>query len=123
MFEKKNLILIITILLSVGCADTWNKADNRGGLFFSKTSDYIIVNQSGGKIMDVYKLKDVFISSPEDSDGWIFKDNYGNSINLGGDVKLIRINNSSELWEKYHEYHFEFENQTYQEMYEQKNKK
>ncbi len=93
-----------------GCADTWNKADNQGGLFVSTTADYIVLKQSGGVITDVYKLKDVIVSSPDRSDGWIFKDQKGNSINVGGDTKAIRINDkNSDLMDKYCEYHMEFE--------------
>src|SRR3989344_3946626 len=96
-----------------GCADFWNKADNQGGMVFSTNADYIVVKQSGGTITDVYKLKEVIVSSAEHSDGWIFKDQAGNSINIGGDMKAIRLKSeNSDLWDKYCEYHMEFENGT-----------
>ena len=93
-----------------GCADFWNKADNQGVVVFSKNADYIVVKQSGGVITDVYKLRDVIVSSAEHSDGWIFKDQSGNSINIGGDMKAIRIIDiNKDLSDKYCEYHMEFE--------------
>jgi hypothetical protein len=112
------LAVIAVTVLATGCADTWNKADARGGLFVSKKSDYIIISQSGGKIMDVWKLTDTFVSSPESSDGWIFRGVGGDSVMIGGDAKVIRINGkNSDLWSEYHEYHMEFEGQTYREKF------
>jgi len=49
-------------------------------------------------------------SSADNSDGWIFKDQKGNSINLGGDVKVIRLNGDANVADKYCEYHAEFAN-------------
>ena len=110
--------LVIMIMLTVGCADTWNKADAQGGLLISKKADYIVLSQSGGIIMDVWKLQDTFVSSPSGSDGWIFRSKNGNSIMVGGDAKVIRVNGSnSDLWSKYNEYHMEFETETYREKY------
>ena len=101
------IALGLTTVLN-GCAETWNQADNQGGLFISTTADYIIRNDSGGVIMDVWKLRNVIVSSATQSDGWIFKDEYGNSINLGGDVKMIRLNSeNSDLWDRYCDYHVE----------------
>ena len=103
-------VLVISLLSLAGCADTCNKAKNQGGLLTSSTADYVVIKQSGGQITDVYKLNDVIVSSPEASDGWIFQDQNGNSVNMGGDVKAIRFNNkNNDLWNKYHEYHMEFE--------------
>ena len=101
------LCAAVAALTIAGCADTWNKADNQGGLFTSSAEDYVVINHSGGEIMDVYKLKKVIVSSADASDGWIFKDQHGNSINLGGDVKVIRMN-EKDVADDYCEYHSEF---------------
>ena len=101
------LCATVAALTIAGCADTMNKADNQGGLFTSSKEDYVVINQSGGKITDVYKLKKVIVSSPSGSDGWIFKDQDGNSVNLGGDVKAVRLN-GKDVSDKYCEYHMEF---------------
>ena len=111
----KHLLIICLIILVSGCADTWNKADFKGGLFTSSKADYIVVSQSGGYIMDIWKLKNSFVSSPHGSDGWIFKTPNG-SVAIGGDAKVIRITDSK-LWDRYQEYHMEFETETYREKY------
>jgi hypothetical protein len=114
----KIVMAVLGLSLLTGCADTWNKADARGGLFVSKKSDYIVLSQSGGQIMDVWKLQNTFVSSPESSDGWILRAENGDSVMIGGDAKVIRINGrNSKLWSLYQEYHMEFESQTYREKF------
>jgi len=114
---KKLLMLsmLLMVVSMVSCANLQNQAKSDGGYFTSSTEDYIVISQSGGLIMDVWKLKDVKVSSPQSSDGWLFVDQYDNSINIGGDAKTIR--RCSGLWDKYHEYHMEFETQTYREKF------
>ncbi len=105
-------------MMSSGCQSCWNDISARGGIVGTYEGDYIAISQSGGLIMDVYKLDGVYVESEASSDGWRFRDNEDNVIRLGGDVKLIRIDNgNSQLWDRYHEYHMEFESQTYREMY------
>jgi len=100
-----------------GCArfsDNWSA---KGSLIGSTKDPYIVVNQSGGVIMDVYKLDNAIVQSPEGSDGWLFVDD-GKPIYLGGDVKTIRLDSKDDpLWDKYHEYHMEFESRTYRDLY------
>ena len=68
--------------------------------------------------MDVYKLNNAIVQSPDGSDGWLFLNNEGNPIYLGGDVKTIRLKNKySTLWKKYNEYHMENEIFSYRELY------
>ncbi len=103
---------------SSGCAKTKNKWAQQGGILGSYTSDYVVIRQNGGEIMDVWKLKSVMVQSEEGSDGWLFQDQNGNVVNVGGDAKIVRITSkNSELWNKYQEYHSEFENQTYREKF------
>lgn len=117
---KHLLTLLVVIILFgfTGCAKFWDQADAQGGLFISTKAPYIVISQSGGEIMDVYKLEHAIIQSCEDSDGWLFKDQDSNPIFLGGDVKTIRLKSiNSDVWNMYHEYHMEFEVLTYREKY------
>ena len=122
----KHLIIFLTILILCtfsGCAKFWDGVASNGGIICSSKAPYIIINQSGGKIMDVYKLNDAIVQSPEGSDGWLFLDNTGNPIYLGGDVKTIRlISTKNDLWDLYHEYHMENEQLSYREKYNTKSK-
>lgn len=111
------IILIGMTLTLLNCAKFWDGVDANGGIVSSK-APYIIINQSGGVIMDVYKLNNAIVQSPSGSDGWLFLDNENNPIYLGGDVKTIRLSGANNsLWDKYHEYHMEFESKTYRELY------
>lgn len=116
MKTLKICAVVCLMMVMCGCADYFNKAKFQGGMFgVSTKGDYIIVSQSGGKIMDVWKLKDVFVSSPDNSDGWVFN-NGQSSLAIGGDAKIIRVR-GGDVWEKYHEYHMEFSGKTYRELY------
>jgi len=110
------LITTIMLLFLTGCARFWDRVESKGGFFGSYTGSYIIINHSGGNIMDVWKLKNVIVQSSDRSDGWLFKDSLGNMVNLGGDVKIIRVIKNS-LWDSYHEYHSEFESKSYAEKF------
>ena len=112
------LLFVLSLCLFTGCAKFWDQADAQGGMMFSKKAPYIVVSQSGGIIVDVYKLEDAIVQSCEGSDGWLFKDQNSNPVFLGGDVKTIRLNSiNSNLWNMYHEYHMENESLTYREKY------
>ena len=110
------LSLIAITTLMTGCADWQNKNAFKGGWLGSYEGDYIIVSESGGVVMDVWKLKDTFVSSPKNSDGWVFEDSNGDAIAIGGDVKIIRVK-SSKTWDMYKEYHAEFETLSYREKF------
>ena len=113
----KYLILIIILSLT-SCAKFWDSAEANGGVFTSSKSPYVIINQSGGEVMDIYKLKDAIVQSPSGSDGWLFLDNEGNPVYLGGDVKTIRLKSMNDpIWNSYHEYHTEFNSKTYDDLY------
>jgi len=110
--KKKLIILgISTLLLTLpltGCFEGFKNNIAKNGGITSSAGDYIVINQSGGKIMDVYKLKDRFVQSETGSDGWNFKDDAGNVIMLGGDIKVIRVYDSR-TWDDYKEFHTEFD--------------
>lgn len=102
------ILMVVSILLISGCASTKTQADFNGGLFVTtEGGDYVVLNSSGGIIQDVWKIKNSFVKSAAESDGWIFTDQQGNSIALGGDTKVVRVNDS-DTWNKYKEYHIEF---------------
>ena len=106
-------ILLVAFLASLsGCAKLDNAIARDGGLWGSYKGDWIVVKYSGGKITDVWKLKDVMVQSEEHSDGWVFQDNAGNVFNLGGDTKAIRVK-EAKLWDQYREYHMEFSTDPY----------
>ena len=109
-------LLILSIGLFSGCAKWQNEIAAKGGIVGSYTGDYIVRNDSGGRIMDMWVLKNVIVQAEPSGSGWMFQDQVGDVIHLGGDVKVIRIN-STGLLERYREYHAEFENKTYQELY------
>jgi len=109
------LLVLLTLSLS-GCAKFWNRVESNGGFFGSYVGDYVIINHSGGRIMDVWKLKNVMVQSSSQSDGWLFKDGQGNMINLGGDVKIIRVINGTS-WDNYYSYHSEFEKLSYESKF------
>ena len=115
-------LTVATLLLFVGCAKMQNEIARDGGFFGSYAADYIVRNDSGGKIMDMWKLRNVIVQEEEHGAGWLFRDNAGNPINIGGDVKVVRCINLQD-WDRYHEYHAEFETKSYQELYSQKEEK
>ena len=110
------LALLMCGTLGTGCAKMRNDIAAQGGFFTSHEGDYIVRNDSGGRIMDVSVLHDVMVQSTDSGSGWLFRDNEGNPIHLGGDVKVIRIVRGIDQ-SKYHEYHAELETKTYQELY------
>lgn len=111
-------LLLAVIILSVGCAKTWDSAAANGGLFISRKAPYVVISQSGGEIMDVYILQSAIVQSCEGSDGWLFLDEGRHPIFLGGDVKTIRFESTNDLlFKSYHEYHMEDESLTYRELY------
>lgn len=114
----KNYVLLIALLCLplTGCASFWNDIDAGKSMFGSYRGDYVVVNATGGVIADVWVLENVLVESEDGSDGWRFKDNDNNMIHLGGDSKVMRIDNKATL-RLYHEYHMEFETQTYQEKF------
>ena len=115
----KNYLLLCVGLLCfsfTGCASFWNSVDSGKSVFGSYRGDYVVVNATGGLIADVWVMENVLVESEDGSDGWRFKDNDNNMIHIGGDSKVMRIDNPATL-RRYREYHMEFETKTYQELY------
>ena len=118
---KKKLIAlsILGICLSAnltGCfAGIQNSAAKRGGYFTKNKEDYVVINYSGNRIMDIWILPNTYVESEAGSDGCSFVDKSGNSITLQGDVKVIRQNGSKDN-QKYKEYHAEIDLIPYEEF-------
>jgi len=110
-------IAMLPMLLD-GCAGACQRIKANGSLIGSTKGDWIVVKESGGKITDVYKLEDVMVQSEASSDGWLFLDQNGNPVNIGGDMKAIRVvSNKQEVFDRYVEYHMEFEDISYREKF------
>ena len=118
----KNTLTALVLATAIGlgsCARISNNIKRDGSLLGTKTAPYVVIKQSGGRITDVYKLQNAYIQSEQQSDGWLFVDEGKRPVHIGGDMKSIRLESTADtLWKKYHEYHMEFENKTYQELYD-----
>lgn len=113
------IMVVLTVLSFSSCARARAKGEMFGSAYglTSTKANYVIVNHSGGRIMDVWVIPHTIISSEDDSDGWIFVDQNDVPIALGGDVKIMKDKNG-ELFRKYHEYHIEDEGgRDYWEVY------
>lgn len=110
------IMIILTSVLLSGCAAWNNDVKKSGGWLGSYPSDYVVINYSGDKIMDVWKLRNVYVQSESGSDGWNFIEASGNVIMLGGDVKIIRIYDAT-TFDRYVEYHYEYNGGNYFEFF------
>jgi hypothetical protein len=112
------IILFTSVAFSAACQSTCQKMERDGGVIGTYPGDWIVVKYSGGRITDVWKLENVLVHSEEGSDGWLFIDKNNSAVSLGGDVKAIRVKDRKTAgWDKYYEYHAEFEFQTYHEKH------
>lgn len=60
------ILLLLTLTFSfVGCAKMQNQIAANGGFWGSYAGDYIVRNDSGGRIMDMWILKNVIVQSVE----------------------------------------------------------
>ena len=109
------LMLLSIVVLMNSCAGACQRIKANGSLIGSISGDWIVVKESGGIITDVYKLEDVMVQSEATSDGWLFLDQDGNPVNIGGDMKAIRVvSNKAAVFDSYVEYHIEHDSVTYQ---------
>ena len=108
------------MLALCGCAKMQNEIAADGGFFTSHNGTYIVRNDSGGRIMDVWVMRDVIVQEGEHGAGFLFRDQNGNVIHLGGDCRVMRLRDDNDpLLSKYHDYHAEFEQRSYQEKWGQ----
>lgn len=117
--RKIGLALFACVAIAfAGCASTWNDIGARGGLIGSYEGSFVVISQSGGLVMDCWVLTDSYVESEENSDGWRFIDNDGNVVHIGGDSKVVRLDDEEDL-KNYIEYHMEEESVTYREKFAQ----
>jgi hypothetical protein len=120
---KKTILFItgLAILLSVvsislnSCVPTCQKVEVNGSI----NSDWIVIKQSSGRITDIYLLEDTRVKLEQNRDSWLFVDQDGNLVHINNSMKAIKVepHNKSKMFNKYHEYHMEFETKTYEELY------
>jgi hypothetical protein len=105
-------------MMLTGCANRITDFADQGGIFTEHNGRYIIRNDSGGRIMDVWKLEDTFAKEGKTGAGFVFRiPEQSEVIHVGGDAKIIRMNDDKDpRWDQYHEYHAEFNTKTYQEL-------
>ena len=117
------MILIVGIsLVTTSCAQTCQRIKADGSFFGTVNGAWVVVKQSGGVITDVYLLNDALVKSETGSDGWLFLDQNGNPVHIGGDMKAIRCNSDKrEVFNKYVEYHQDIDRCSYIEKYNKVN--
>jgi hypothetical protein len=113
------MILIVGIsLLTSSCAQTCQRIKADGSIIGTVSGAWVVVKQSGGVITDVYLLDDALVKSETGSDGWLFLDQNGNPVHIGGDMKAIRCDgDKNEVFSRYVEYHQDIDRCTYNEKY------
>ncbi len=102
------LSMLLCVVLLSGCASWRNSIARDGSMFTSTRGPYVVMSYSGGVVTDVWVLKDAYVQSEDDSDGWLFIDNDKNPINVGGDAKVIRLKDKRDL-KNYREFHVEID--------------
>ena len=117
--KKITLFLLVSLAIVMltlnSCAKSCQRIQANGSIVGSTHGDWVVIKQSGGIITDVYLLRNTMVLSKEASDGWLFIDQNGNPVHLGGDMKAIRVEGDKSIFDKYIEYHLEFETISYSE--------
>ena len=107
---------ILASLSLTGCfASFGNDKAVNGGYFSDENGDYVILNESGGKIMDCWILRNTYVDSEHASDGLRFADKDGNGVKVQGDAKVKRFNSGQIDTKTYVEYHIEDQGASYEE--------
>lgn len=123
MKKKIALLLVLVLLMTTmtGCWAGWEaKKEANGSIWGQTRADYVVVDVSGGVVMNVWKMESAFVTSPENSDGWVFTDDRDIPVKVGGDVAIFR-DPPKNIWNSYVEYHRLEEIQEYP-SYEEKAK-
>jgi hypothetical protein len=116
---KQIIAVIVAAIALAGCARTQTEIAAQGGFFASHDAPYVVRNDSGGRIMDVWVLENTFVMEGEHGAGFQFVDSAGNVVHLGGDARIIRLKDAAAL-SRWHEYHAESEQLTYEALYAQR---
>ncbi|MHC9416554.1 hypothetical protein [Clostridium perfringens] len=104
--KKKILGLLVVGALSLGLVCCSGVLENN---LASKSVDetkknYVVINYSGGKIVDVWTLENFNVQTLINSIKCEFVDNNGNKVFVLDDVLVIRCNDDKEF-SKYKEFH------------------
>lgn len=92
------LVLAIAIMSLVGCSGTANKMAANGKQM--SASNYLLVKQSGGQVVEAELVIDKVVNSEEGSDGWYYVipaingvDSGDNKLynRMGGDVSVREV--------------------------------
>jgi len=113
--------IVLATTLTTGCAKKDNNSIQRNP--YSTESDtsteisgskgYIILRQSGGVITDVYKISYDDLRSIGSNYVVITTGDKRQRSDINGDMKVISTTIDSDLWNKYVNYHMEFEKKSY----------
>ena len=101
------LIVLCVLFLSVGCADSRNEIIG-----------VVVINYSGGEITDVWKIKDENRRYSHIR-RYKFIDSFDNVIYVSAENCKRILCYTQSIYDSYHEYHAEFNNVSYQELYAQ----
>ena len=104
--KKKILGLLLAGTLSLGLFGCSGVLENN---LASKSADerkikFVVINYSGGKIVDVWTLENSNVQTSLESNKYEFVDDNGNFVSVSGDVLVIRCNDDKEF-SKYEEFH------------------
>ena len=118
LFGIVMIVMVAISILSTSCAQTCQRIKANGSIIGTVSGPWIVLKQSGGVITDVFKLDNALVKSEQGSDGWIFTNQDGNVVHIGGDMKAIRCsNNKQSIFNQYVEFHADIDLCTYKEKY------
>jgi hypothetical protein len=119
LFGIMMIALIAISFLVSSCAQTCQRIKANGSIVGTVSGAWIFEKYSGGVITDVFKLDNALVKSEQGSDGWIFTNQDGNVVHIGGDMKAIRCsNNRGFVFDQFVEYHLDVDMCTYKEKFE-----
>jgi len=82
---KQLLLLIIATATLTGCGAFKNNLSRMGEAL--STGNYVVTVWSGDKAVRTYEIKDGFVNSEKESDGWFFMHN-GKLVRVSGTVTI-----------------------------------
>jgi hypothetical protein len=110
------------MIMVSGCAGTCQRIKANGSLVGTLNGAWVVEKMSGGVITDVYLLDNALLQSEPSSDGWLFLDQNGNPVHIGGDMKAVRCtNDKASIFKQYVEYHMDLDHCTYAEKFKEVN--
>ena len=119
MYGILGFLFVVIMLFNSGCAQTCQRIKANGSIIGTVTGSWVVEKTSGGVITDVYLLNNALVKSETGSDGWLFIDQNGNPVHIGGDMKAIRCSNDKiDLFKQYVEFHMDLDLCTYKEKYQ-----